>query len=244
MKKKITKDEFSKLSAELQKLYKVSDDGEEYKLELEDDEDVSGLKSAFEKLKEERKILKEKIKKFEEQEEEKNLDANKSKGDIEALEKSYKEKIKTLKDEHKAAVAQLTSGFTSYIRTAEISKLASDWFKSAKLGIPHLRDRISVELDDELKPVVRVLDNDGRPSSSTLDELKNELLTDRDLAPILKITSASGGQASIHPDLKGPANNTPHSKSGGAVPEGFYKLPLAERLKKYDELPDPPMPNR
>lgn len=250
MKKKISKKEFDKLSPELQKLYKPVDaDGDEFKLELEDDEDVSGLKSALEKTKEERRKLKEELSKYKDAEESSSLELEKKRGDVEAIENSYKAKLKALKDEHKQAITQLTNGFTNHIKEAEVAKLAGEMFKSTKLGVPHIRDRVTVELDDDFKPTVRILDELGKPSSSTLDDFKKELLTDKELSPILKVSSASGGgprfSASSQegaPD-RSSSQTAPSSSSTGVVPAGFYQLPHHERLAAYDHLPDPPEPN-
>ena len=60
--------------------------------------------------------------------------------------------------------------------------------------LPHVLPRLTVTEDGE-DFVVKVLGPDGKPSASTMDDFKKELLQNKDLAPILRGTRASGGGA-------------------------------------------------
>ena len=54
-----------------------------------------------------------------------------------------------------------------------------------------LNNRISTEFDGS-NPVHRILDGSGKPSAMSVDDLKKEILANKELAPILKGSKASG----------------------------------------------------
>jgi hypothetical protein len=60
--------------------------------------------------------------------------------------------------------------------------------------LPHIERRLSVEQRDG-KPVVVVLDQQGKLSAATLDELKAEFANDTAFAPLIAGSKASGGGA-------------------------------------------------
>lgn len=117
------------------------------------------------------------------------------KGDVEALERSWKEKLDKATNEATTKITKLTSAVDKNVRQAKASELAAELFVNPALGLPHVLPRLAVTEDgDEF--VVKVLGADGKPSASTLDDFKKELLQNKDLAPILRGTRASGGGAS------------------------------------------------
>jgi len=114
-------------------------------------------------------------------------------GDVEALETSWKEKLAnettardTQIDEYKSMINKMTVGTAANSLANELAVAGS-----ADLLLPHIERRLTVEMSDG-KPIVRVLGQDGKPSASTLDDLKAELGNNAAYAPILVGSKASG----------------------------------------------------
>lgn len=116
------------------------------------------------------------------------------KGDVTALENSWKTKMDTAVAERDGKITKLTAAVDKNVRQAAASALAAELFVNPALGLPHVLPRLTVTEDGE-DFVVKVLGPDGKPSASTMDDFKKELLQNKDLAPILRGTRASGGGA-------------------------------------------------
>lgn len=120
-------------------------------------------------------------------------EAAKKSGDVEALEKSWSEKLSASEAAHaeseatyKGMINDLTVGAAATTMAAE---LALDG--SAEVLIPHIKSRLTMELRDG-KPTVKVT-VDGKPSALSLDDLKKEISESKAFAPIIKGSNSSGG---------------------------------------------------
>ena len=113
-------------------------------------------------------------------------------GDIEALEKSWQEKLNGATAERETQIKTYESMIQDLTVGSEASRIASEIALegSADVLMPHIRSRLSMELRDG-KPVVKVMVN-GKPSALSLDELKAEFVNNKAFAPIIKGSSASG----------------------------------------------------
>lgn len=138
-----------------------------------------------------RDLLAEKIK-AKEQADAAALEAAKKGGDIEALEKSWTEKMTSAvaaKDEeltkYQEMVSQMTVGSAATTLAAEL------FGEHAELMMHHVKNRLTYEVS-EGKPKVRVLD-DGKPSAKSLDDLKEEFKSSQKFAPFVLGSKASGG---------------------------------------------------
>jgi hypothetical protein len=93
--------------------------------------------------------------------------------------------------------------------------------------LPHIERRLSVEQRDG-KPVVVVLDQQGKLSAATLDELKAEFANDVAFAPLIAGSKASGGGAG-------------GAGSGGGAAKGNIGGTKAERTaaiaSRFSDLP-------
>ena len=138
------------------------------------------------------------------------LDAAKKGGDVDALEKSWADKMAAREAEWQAQLAasdKLISGLTVG-QTA--TSLAADLFgENADLMLHHVKGRLTYEVRDG-KPVVRVLDVDGNPSAYSLDDLKKEFAGNQRFGPFIVGSKASGPG--------------PHNKGGGAVTKKFNEM--------------------
>jgi len=126
-----------------------------------------------------------------------NDDKHRKAGDVEALEKSWQEKLAKREGELKGEVEQHQAWLKEQMVTGVASGIAAEIAVqgSAKALQPHLTSRLSMEVRDG-KPTTVVLDAEGKPSAMTVDELKAEFSTEPAFAPLIVASKASGGGAS------------------------------------------------
>lgn len=195
------------LDEKVANFYEPADDGFRLKVEGIPREDVSGLKKKVDELLAEKKAADARRKEAEESARQAAEEAARKSGDVSALEKSWQEKLSRIEQERAQAVEQaqaqikaLTVGRTATDIAAEIAVPGS-----SKVLLPHITARLATDIRDGV-PTVVVLDAHGKPSASTLDELKQELANDPAFAPLIVGSRASGGGAT-------------GAKSGGAGPK-------------------------
>jgi hypothetical protein len=227
LKKKITKAEHEKLAEHFKGEYK--EEGENFVLDIDGEEDTGALKRALDREKQEAKDAKKALgdmqKKLDELD---NTDARK-RGDIETLEKSWKTKLETREAELSGKIEKLQGATKKSLLVGTADKLASEISTVPALMAKVIRERLHVDFDGE-EPSLKVLDVNGLISALTIDELKKEFLTNKDYASIITGSKASGGGAS-GADKKG----------GGAAPDSkidFSKekpADFAARLKEKIE---------
>lgn len=119
--------------------------------------------------------------------------AAKQSGDVEALERSWSEKLAARESELASEVANLkTVIFAKTVGAEAINLAAKLAMDGCAEGLePHIRARLITEWHDGI-PEVRVTGKDGRPSAMTLADLEKELKATPYLAPLIKGTQASG----------------------------------------------------
>lgn len=197
-------------------------------------EDVSGLKSKVQELLDEKKAADKARKDAEDQARlEREENARKS-GNVEELEKSWSEKFNRREAELNGMLEQERGTLSTQIRDLTVGRTATDIASalaipgSAKALLPHIERRLSVEQRDG-KPVVVVLDQQGKLSAATLDELKAEFANDTAFAPLIAGSKASGGGAAG----AGGGGGAAKGKIGGtkeerqaAIASRFPDLPL------------------
>lgn len=163
-------------------------------------EDVSGLKSKVEELLGEKKAAEKARKDAEEQARLEREEAARKSGNVEELEKSWSEKYNRREAELNGMLEQERGTLSTQIRDLTVGRTATDIASalaipgSAKALLPHIERRLSVEQRDG-KPVVVVLDQQGKLSAATLEELKAEFANDTAFAPLIAGSKASGGGA-------------------------------------------------
>jgi hypothetical protein len=163
-------------------------------------EDVSGLKSKVEELLGEKKAAEKARKDAEDQARLEREEAARKSGNVEELERSWSEKYNRREAELNGTLEQERGTLSAQIRDLTVGRTATDIASalaipgSAKALLPHIERRLSVEQRDG-KPVVVVLDQQGKLSAATLDELKAEFANDTAFAPLIAGSKASGGGA-------------------------------------------------
>lgn len=87
----------------------------------------------------------------------------------------------------------LKTSLTQVLADDRARAISSDLTDSPDILYPHLRSRFRVEIGDDGKPEVQVLDKKGEPSSMTFDELKKEFSEDKRFEKVVKGSSGAGG---------------------------------------------------
>ncbi|WP_404939012.1 hypothetical protein P7C00_11390 [Pseudomonas sp. JDS08PS003] len=167
---------------------------------LPQQEDVSGLKAKVDELLGEKKLAEKKAREAEELARTEREEAARKSGNVEELEKSWIEKFNRREAELNGTLEQERTTLTTQIRELTVGRTATDIASalaipgSAKALLPHIERRLSVEQRDG-KPTVVVLDQAGKLSATTLEELKNEFTKDPAFGPLIAGSKASGGGA-------------------------------------------------
>ena len=165
----------------------------EYILDIDGDTD-NELKTALEAIKAEKRELAAKLKALEDAAELEAEKKNKGSGDIAALEASYKAKLDKLTMEAQAALDAKNSYIRNQLVDNVAMSIASELSKSPKVLLPHIKARITADLDGDA-PSTKVLGADGKLSALTLDDLKKEFKSNPDFAGVIIGNKASGGDA-------------------------------------------------
>ena len=185
----------------LQSFYEEKDGG--YVLKVEGIDDGAELKRAKDHEKrarqqaeKERDELRSQFQAIEE-ERDNLLKASVPKSNIEALEKSYKDKIAKLESQYGEQVGKLSGNINKLLVDNQAEALARELAVdgSAAVLIPHIKARLAAEeRDGQYQTIIR--DVDGNPSALTLDDFKNEIRNNPAFAPLLVASKATGGGAS------------------------------------------------
>ena len=187
---------------------------------LPQQEDVSGLKAKVDELLGEKKAAEKKAREAEEAARLEREELARKSGNVEELERSWSEKYNRRDAELNGMLEQERATLSGQIRDLTVGRTATDIASalavqgSAKALLPHIERRLSVEQRDG-KPVVVVLDAQGKLSAATLDELKAEIANDAAFAPLIAGSKASGGGAGG----AGGGGGAPKGKIGGTKEE-------------------------
>lgn len=165
--------------------------GDEFVLKVDgipqaDDSEVERLKQHNEKLIGEKRQRDEAARQAQAERERIEQEAAKKNGDFEALEKSYQEKLQARESE----LAEMRNRSDKQVMQSESQRLAaqlSDNAKNQSLLQRFINDRLTV-VDGQVK----VTDEQGKPSASTLADLENEFKTSGMYDSLLTGTRASG----------------------------------------------------
>lgn len=195
LRRKITKNAFEGLNEALKGEYKPNPKNDaEYYLDVDD---ASELNRAVERqtkraddaeanalqASETIKTLEQKIK-----------DGSAKMPDVEALEKSWQKKLDKAELKGIETVKRLQHSIVETLVEGNAKTIATEISTVPGLMSRAIRDRLSVEFDGDT-PHLRVLGADGKPSAATLDELKQEMLANKEYAAIVIASKASGGNA-------------------------------------------------
>lgn len=197
LKYNITSEEYDVLDGSVQSFYEESNGAYVLTVEgLPPVEDVGPLKRAKDHEKNARKEAEAKVRELEQKLRDIEDRKHRDKGDVEALEASYKKKIQDIEANSKAEIDRLTEMLKRNTVDAEAMRISSELSgPNADLILPHVRARMLVDLNEE-GPKVRVLDEKGQVTADTLEDLKNYFFTSERFAPLVIGSKATGSGAS------------------------------------------------
>lgn len=154
---------------------------------------IDALKAKNDELIAEKREAQRKAKEREEAAAQAAAEAAAKTGDVEALNKSWETKLANREAEFAQALKARDSQLMDLTVGATAQRLASDLAVpgSADVLLPHIKSRLRYEGGNTV-----VLDAEGKPSASTVDELANEIRNDSRFKPLIVASMADGGGAS------------------------------------------------
>ena len=226
LKKRINKTAFEELDAAIQALYKKAEGSDNYVLDLEDD-DGAELKKA----KDREKQRADKAEK-EAREAREALDALEEKHAAQSDGSLTKEAAEKLRTKHAAElkkvqdlVAAKDNALSELLVDTTANQVASDLFIAPEFHTHLVKNRLKL-VEEDGKPVVKVLDEDGNVSDKKVEDLREEFVANSKYAPIIVGSKASGGGASGG------------SKGGGAPKKTLAEMSATEEATFANENPD------
>ena len=193
---KLTKAQYEALPDGLKALYKATgeDSYEPTFVTAEDHEaNIAGLKKKNEELIGKDKASRDAAAQAEAERVRIQEEADRKNGNIEALDKSWKEKFDKLNADHVAELSGRDAFINSTLIDSKASELATKLGgKAASVLLPHIKPRLSVEKSEDGKYQTRILDASGQPSALTIDELAKEFRTNEAFASVIVEESSSG----------------------------------------------------
>jgi hypothetical protein len=229
LKRKIDKATYTELSDARKELYEEKDGS--YVLRVEDD-DNGELKRAKDREVQARKDAEKKARELQEKLDEiSGVDAKK-RGDIETLEKSWKEKLTQAETEATAKINKLKDSLQRTLVDKTAEGIATKLSTVPGLMSRAIRERLTVDFDAD-QPSLRILDQNGKPSALTLDDLEKEIVANKDYASILigSKASGSGTPADKTQQGRGGANNL----EANGQPKSYRELSPAEQVAYLKE---------
>jgi DNA repair exonuclease SbcCD ATPase subunit len=217
LKRKISKTEHGKLSAELQSEYVADGDG--FKLDIDGDEDNGALVRAKQRETERRTKAETRIAELENELEELKEAGGKSSADVRELTKAHQKEIAELRKQNEAAIkdisdreGSLRSKVLNQHLDSEAMAIAQKISTKPGLILPHIRARIAGEWDEKGENIVtKFRDKDGKDTDAA--KLSAEFVANAEFAPIIVASKASGGAGnkSLAPSSGGAA--TPQAQN-------------------------------
>lgn len=235
LKRKIDKASYDKLSDVLKSEYEEKDGQYILALDGDDgDEAAAALKRAKDREAQENREKGKKIKELEAQIDELTGNDAKKRGDIETLEKSWKDKTEKEKATYQAQIDKLRSVTIKTLVDGNAEALAAKISTVPSLMAKAIRERLTVDFEGDA-PALRVLDGAGKLSAMTLEDLQKEFVANKDFSAIIVGSKASGSSASTNKQQgSGSANLNAEGK-----PKSFIEMSVSEKanyIKQQKEM--------
>lgn len=231
MKKKITAEEYGKLSDVMKAEY-ISD-GDGFKLDLSDDEDTGPLKRALERSKARTAELESAAEELQREKDElARADALKNK-DVATLQKQWDKDKETAVAAERQRVEKAHAFITKQLGDTVAERMARDLTDSHALMLPHIRSRIGVHMEDgDFRTVV--LDANGQPTAASIDDLAKEFRENKSFSAIMRVSKASGAAGAGSKQQPAPrADGTQRDQQPGSLSMNYHDIGrnMAERLQ-------------
>jgi hypothetical protein len=191
LKRKIDQETFDALPDAMKPVYAKK--GDEYVLQLDNssDDDAAELKRAKDREVQARKDAEKLARELQNKlDEVSGIDAKK-RGDIETLEKSWKEQTEKVRTEYEGKVTALRDVIKKSLVDGTADSLAAEISSVPTLLAKAARERLAVDFDTDV-PTLRVLDAQGKVSALTVSDLKQEFVANKEYSSIIIASKASG----------------------------------------------------
>lgn len=223
LKFKLDKEAYDGLTDEIKTAYEQVGDTEEYRLKVEGYDDPAELRRARDREKEEARKAKARADELEERLRKLEGDDSRKRGDIDALERSWREQKEKALGEKDAEIKRRDDIIQRVFRNDVANSMARE-ISTVPVAMARLiLDRLVVEIEDG-EPVTRVLDANGKLSALSVEDLKKELVADPELSGMIIGSKASGSGATSRP-------------SGGAAKK-LHEMNDTERREWYNRDPE------
>jgi hypothetical protein len=235
LKRKITKAEHAALNPLIQAEYRA--DGEDFVLDATGFDDPAELRRARDREKEDATNLRSELVNVKDKlaaatsklETITSTDARRA-GDVQTLEKSWKEKLDTETGALKTTIAAkdkyIQKVLVDNVAMSLATELAGD---NHVVLLPHITQRLSAEMTGDT-PLTRVLDKEGKPTALSVEDLKKEFSTDTRFASVVVGSKGSGGGAAGRSSRSG-------APGAGGGQKKFHELSDKERIDWYKSDP-------
>lgn len=232
LKMKVGQSVYDAMPADVKKEYKQV--GSDWVLDLDGYEDPVELRNARDREKEnaaqaKRDAAAEKARADKAEKEAKDLkDAGKSVDDaVKAKETEMQTKYDTDVKDLNDKLSGLTTATINAHKISIAEALANKISTAPGLLAPRLAERIDVEIDPATnRPKAYILDAAGKRTAGTVDDLEKEALKNKDYAPILRATKASGGGGA--PPVPGGGGAPRHPTTPGTPADNLATMNPAE----------------
>ncbi len=241
VKRKLSKSEYDALSDEKKEFYIENKDRKgEYIIDADEDFNKE-LTSALDNERKAKDTALGKVKDLEteletEKAKKQPKDGAVSAEDHEAMKKSYETKLANKEQELGGKLTKANDFIKATLVDSKASELANAISTAPKLMLPHIKSRLVVEVGDDGEYKTGVLDENGKPSAYSLEDLKGQLVANQDFAAILIGSRANGGgSAGNHPQGNGSAGQTPPNPFN--VGTGDKRAHMAQLKAANPDLP-------
>jgi hypothetical protein len=124
-----------------------------------------------------------------------SLEASRKAGDLEAIEKSHKERYESLKSQLENQLKERDGMISEFTAGQAAQSISSEVFgENAQVMMPHIASRVTTEFNNG-KATVRYLNEDGTPSALTKEDIIAEFKNNQAYANFVVGSNASGGGA-------------------------------------------------
>lgn len=139
------------------------------------------------------------------------------------LEKSWQAKLDAKQAEFATQKEGLTKQLHSLLVDNVAQSIAAEISTVPSLMLPHITKRLTVAEEDG-KYITRILGDDGKVTALSVNELKESIRADKQFAPIVTASKASGGGAN-------------GGKGGGGATKSFKEMNEAELTALHTSNP-------
>lgn len=218
LKLNITKEQFDKLPADVQKEYKVSSDG--YVLDLDGYVEPAELKRAKDREKDRADEAERKLATVTEDYNKLKGDDVKKAGDIDALDRRWEKKFNTEKERLEGVITNMRGKSAAKEAETIVNTIAGKLSpKNAVLLKPHIASQIKTEVGDDGEIKVTMAGKDGKWVDYDATQLEKNFRDNKDFAGIVQASGASGGGAPAPtPGNTGGAGSNPPFQAPGGNP--------------------------